>query len=70
MLYEGLTVHLFTYTMIVANCTAMKTDCLIEVPTSSVSGESVYPDFAAVCRILWFKTKLTSATDQHFPFRR
>lgn len=40
--------------MIVAHCTAMKTDCLIEVPTSSqsVTGESVYLDFAKVFRIL------------------
>ena len=37
--------------MIVANCTAMRSDCLIKVLTSSVTGERIYPDIAAVFRI-------------------
>lgn len=46
--------------MIVANCTAVRSDCLIKVLTSSVTGESGYPDFAAVFRIFWFKTYLSN----------
>ena len=55
--------------MIAANCTALKTDCFVKVLTSSVTGERVYPDFAAVYRIS--RSRLTLATDQLlFPIRR
>ena len=47
-----MTLHISAYTTIVANCTALKTDCLIKVLAASVTGESVYLDFAAVFRIL------------------
>lgn len=46
----------------------MKTDCLFEVPTSSVTGESVYPDFAAVFRILLVQDLPQQLTSTFFIF--